>query len=130
MGISLDVSGFKGAFERLRDKSKEACSKAVEEHMRDVVFPETQVQVPKATGALAGTGELRRGRREGGWAVHYGNSPVEDDLAVDYAAAVHEILEHHHEPPTKVKFVEEPLRDSVPQLKERAAKKLDELAQG
>lgn len=130
MGLKLDVSEFKAAFERLRDNGSDTCSKAVYEHMRDVVYPETQVQVPKDTLALQGTGVLRRGKRPGGWEIKYGDSPVEDDFAVDYAAAVHEIAEHHHEPPTKIKYVEDPLRDSVPQLKEHAAKKLDELAQG
>lgn len=130
MGLKMDFSEFRGALERLRDKSKDACSKAVEEHMREVVFPESQVQVPKATGALEATGEVRPGVKTGSWQIHYGNSPVNDRSMVDYAAAVHEIEEHRHDPPTKIKYVEDPLKNNLELLKERAGKKLDEAAQG
>lgn len=98
--------------------------------MREVVFPESQVQVPKATGALEGTGEVRPGHKPGSWAVHYGNSPVNNRSMVDYAAAVHEIEDHKHMPPTKVKFVEDPLKHNLEDLKKRAGKKFDEAARG
>ena len=130
MGIKMNFEEYRGALQRLRDRSRDECSKAVEEHMREVVLPETLIQVPKATGALEGTAEVRPGKRQGGWEVHYGNSPVNDRSMVDYAAAVHEIESHKHMPPTKVKFVEDPLKELLPALKERAGKKLDDLAQG
>jgi hypothetical protein len=130
MGLKLDTEKFRGAFERLQDKAKETASKSVEDHMKDVVFPETQLQVPKLTGALEATGEVRPGTKPGRWQIHYGNSPVNNRDMVDYAAAVHEIEDHRHAPPTKTKFVEDPLKDLLPRLKESAAKKFDDLAQG
>lgn len=130
MGIKLNLKEYRGAFERLKERARETASKAVEEHMRDVVFPETMVQVPKATGALEGTGEVRPGTKPGSWQIHYGNSPINDRSMVDYAAAVHEIEKHKHAPPTKVKFVEDPLKHSLEELKKHAAKKFDETARG
>lgn len=131
--MGLKVTGlkeFRGAFERLRDDGGRTLERSVREHMEQDVFPETQTRVPVATGALKGTGRVVPGSRDGGTAIKYGDSPVEDDTMVDYAAAVHEIEEHHHDAPTQAKFVEEPLRQSVPRLKAKAAEDLDALAQG
>jgi hypothetical protein len=131
MGLKVDgLSEFRAAFQRLRDKGGDTLSQATRDHMEQVVLPESMEKVPKATGALAGTGELRAGSRAGGWAVHFGDSPVNNREMVDYAAAVEVIDEHHHDPPTQAHFVEQPLKNSVPKLKERAAEKLDELARG
>jgi hypothetical protein len=130
MTFTLDVGKMRDAFVRLRDESRHTCERTTYEHMRDVVYPQTQVEVPKDTGALRDTGVLKRGDKTDSWQIKYGDSPVEDDHAVDYAKAVHEIYEHRHEPPTKVKFVEDPLKNSKDKFKELAAKKLDELAQG
>jgi hypothetical protein len=49
---------------------------------------------------------------------------------VDYAAAVHEILEHEHAPPTGAKFVEGPMHRLVDRHREKAARHLEELAEG
>lgn len=131
MGLKFEgLDEFRKAFERIRHDGKDTLSKAVYEHMRDRVYPEAQIKVPVLTGALKGTGRIMRGDKPGSWQIRYGDSPVEDDSAVDYAAAVHQILTHHHAAPTQAKFLEEPLKDSVESLKVHAAKKLDELAQG
>jgi hypothetical protein len=128
--VGLKVEGlkeFRDAFARLRDEGEKTLEGSVRDHMEQDVYPETQTRVPVATGALRGTGRVVPGSKSGSTAVKYGNSPVNDDSLVDYAAAVHEIEEHHHDAPTQAKFVEEPLKESIPKLKERAGKDLEEL---
>jgi hypothetical protein len=131
--VGLKVKGldeFRDAFARLRDDGQGTLEGSVREHMEQDVFPKTQELVPVATGDLKGTGVVISGSKDGSTAIKYGNSPVNDRDLVDYAAAVHEILEHRHAPPTQAKFVEEPLKESVPRLQERAGKDLEELAGG
>lgn len=128
MGLSLDMEEFRGAFQRLRDGAGDACSRAVREHMETDVLPATQRRVPVLTGALLGTARVEPGRTSHETSIWYGDSATEDDAAVDYAAAVHEILDKRHNPPTSAKFVEEPLKESVPRLVERAGKALEDTA--
>ena len=130
MGLKLNMEEFRAAFQRLRDGAGDTCAKAVREHMLLDVLPATQARVPKLTGALVGTARVEAGRTPYETSVWYGDSATENDLAVDYAAAVHEILEKKHAPPTSAKYVEEPLHESVPRLIERAGHELQDLADG
>jgi hypothetical protein len=131
MGLSTEgLDEFRAAFSRLRDKGPQRLSEATREYVEETLFPKTQEVVPKATGDLQGTGEVREGARVGGWAVHYGNSPVNNRSMVDYAAAVHEIPEHKHAPPTIAAFVKTPMEEFKDRHKEIAAQALDDLASG
>jgi hypothetical protein len=128
MGLELDVDKFRDAFLRLREGASEACAGAVREHMLTDVFPATQRAVPKLTGALLATGRVEPGRSPHETSIWYGDSATENDSMVDYAAAVHEILHKRHNAPTQAKFVEQPLKESVERLKERAARALEDKA--
>lgn len=130
MGIKMEgLDEFRAAFERLRDKSDETASRVVQDHMEHDVFPETQTRVPVMTGRLKGTGRVVRGEEKNSSTVVYGDSPVNNDLLVDYAAAVHE-REARHASPTGTKFVQEPLEESVERLAEKAARAFEDVARG
>lgn len=130
MGLRFGgLEEFRNAFQRLRDRGAEVIDGSVRDHVQQDLFPKTQREVPKKTGALAATGLVEK-LGPGRWRVLYGNSSVNNDSLVDYAAAVHEIEHARHAPPTGAKFVEEPLREGAQRLAERTAKALDDLAQG
>lgn len=130
MGLKMDGLGeFRAAFERIRDRGEEKLSEVVRDHMEHDVFPETQKRVPVMLGRLKGTGRVEPGTEPHEYSVWYGDSAVDNDSMVDYAAAVHE-REARHAPPTGTKFVEEPLKESVPRLAEKAAKAMEDLARG
>lgn len=129
MGLKLDgLDEFRAAFERLRDRGRETLDNTLRDHMEHDVLPETQKRVPVMTGRLKGTGRVEKGTG-GEYTVWYGDSAVNNDTLVDYAAAVHE-RDARHEPPTGTKFVEEPLKESVPRLADKAAQALEDLAAG
>lgn len=130
MGIKMEgLDEFRAAFERLRGKSGEAASRVVQDHMEHDVFPQTQVRVPVMTGRLKDTGRVVQGDQPHSASVVYGDSPVNNDLLVDYAAAVHE-RDARHASPTGTKFVQEPLEGSVERLAEKAAKAFEDVAKG
>jgi hypothetical protein len=131
MGFRIDgLEDFRSAFQRLRDEGADRMDHELEAHLRETVFPLTQDQVPKNTGELAATGMVERGDGEHEFQIRYGNSAVNDDAMVDYAAAVHEIAEHRHNPPTKIRYVQDPLEESIPALEQRIAGALDDVARG
>lgn len=131
MGFSFDgLDEFRKSFQRLRDHGPRKIDDAVKAHMEEDLFPRTQELVPKKTGALEASGSVEQGDAPGSWKVVYGNSAVENDSMVDYAAAVHEEVENKHAPPTSAKFVERPLVEGVDRLASRVAKSLDDLARG
>lgn len=131
MGLSMDgLEEFRAAFQRLRDRSRSELDSTVKRHMEDDVLPKTQEKVPVATGRLKETGRVEQGSSSGAHAVWYGDSAVNNDTMVDYAAAVHEITQHRHDPPTQAKFVEEPLKESVPRLQQKAGEALERVARG
>lgn len=128
MGISLDgLDEFRASFQRIRDRGEEAIGTAVRRHMEEDVLPKTQEHVPVMTGRLKATGRVEQGDSPTEWVVWYGDSASNNDALVDYAAAVHE-REAKHVPPTGTKFVEDPLKESVQRLVNRAAQALEDLA--
>lgn len=74
------------------------------------VFEESQYQVPVDTGALRSSGFITQPYVIGNQVAI---SIVYGQAAAPYALWVHEILEHYHKPPTKAKFLEDPLVDSL-----------------
>lgn len=131
MGLTFDgIDEFRASFQRLRDRSRDELDSTVKRHMEDDVLPKTQERVPVATGRLKETGRVEPGSKAGAYAVWYGDSAVNNDSMVDYAAAVHEIEHARHDPPTQAKFVEEPLKESVPRLKQKAGDALERVARG
>lgn len=130
MGLKFDgLEEFRESFERLRDRAGDVTDQTLQDHMEHDVFPETQNRVPVMTGRLKETGRVESGTEPHTVSVWYGDSAVNNDRLVDYAAAVHE-RDARHAPPTGTKFVQEPLEESVPRLADKAAKAYEDLARG
>lgn len=130
MGLEFKgLEEFRESFVRLRDRAGEVTDQVVRDHMEHDVFPETQSHVPVMTGRLKETGRVERGDAPHEFSVWYGDSAVNNDSMVDYAAAVHE-RDARHAPPTGTKFVQEPLEASAPRLADKAAKAYEDLAKG
>jgi hypothetical protein len=91
------------------------------------VFMQSQYEVPVDTGALRSSGYVTTPYIVGkdvGVAIVYGGA------AAPYALWVHEILENYHEPPTKAKFLEDPLTNSVEKFREGFRRVLDDAIEG
>jgi hypothetical protein len=113
-GIDKAIRGF----EKLEREMPEAAQTTVDRSIGELAKL-SRVQIPKKTGALVGTGRevVHSGtgyERSSGW--KYGE-PGEGEGIIDYAAAVHEILKASHDAPTKAKYIEDPLVQSVPLYK-------------
>jgi hypothetical protein len=75
-----------------------------------LVMNESQDQCPVEFGVLKASGRV--------------DDPVETEgkmsiamsYSTNYAVYVHENLEAHHDPPTKAKFLEDPLRQALPDI--------------
>jgi hypothetical protein len=78
------------------------------------VFEASQLEVPVDTGALRSSGFITQ-------PYVFGNqvaiSIVYGQAAAPYALWVHEIMEYYHEPPTKAKFLEDPLTNSLEEFR-------------
>lgn len=78
------------------------------------VFAVSQLEVPVDTGALRSSGFITQ-------PFVFGNqvaiSIVYGQAAAPYALWVHEIMEYYHEPPTKAKFLEDPLTNSLEEFR-------------
>lgn len=78
------------------------------------VFEVSQLEVPVDTGALRSSGFITQ-------PFVFGNqvaiSIVYGQAAAPYALWVHEIMEYYHEPPTKAKFLEDPLTNSLEEFR-------------
>lgn len=108
-GLTVDVVGLEKAVMALVQLGPTVMQAAAEAALEEADYELglTLVEVPFETGALFNTGRVEEVDDEAGQltaAIAYG------DETVDYALAVHEDLEVHHDPPTKAKFVEDPVR--------------------
>jgi len=125
MGFKIE-GDLKELLKRLEKAEKEVADeaqKAVSESIKEI-FEETQRRVPKKTRALMDSGRVEWKSRTGkvrSASIIYGNSET-DRIGVFYAAAVHEILDAEHDPPTGPKYVEIPLEDGTEAFKNRLAK--------
>lgn len=102
-------------FEKAKNDAPDNIEDRVHDTMKDV-FAETQRRVPKATTELMRSGRIEK-NQDGSESIVYGNSDVEG-VGVYYAAAVHEILDAKHAPPTGAKYVELPLVEAIPDFKD------------
>ncbi len=88
----------------------------------DEAFAESQMQVPVRTGALKGSGHITDPIMEPGniaLQIGYGGP------AAGYALFVHENLAAHHSPPTKAKYLEDPVNAAIQSLPSRMAGRLE-----
>lgn len=111
--VGLDAAIRK--FEKASDEAEDNINTRVHDTLKDV-FAETQRRVPKATHALMASGRIEK-NEDGTESIVYGNSDTEG-VGVYYAAAVHEILDAKHAPPTGAKYVEMPLVEAIPDFKD------------
>jgi hypothetical protein len=115
MGFKMDMRPTITKFKKFRRELPEACEEAAD-RSTDKLLVDSKFQVPKKSGALVGTAH-KETIKDTGWSrtksVKFGQ-PGEGEGIIDYAAAVHEILKAKHAPPTKAKFVEDPLVQGIP----------------
>ncbi|GAA2554969.1 hypothetical protein GCM10010423_65180 [Streptomyces levis] len=125
--MGFDISGDLGELiamlETAEQEVAEEAEGAVEDSIKEI-FEATQRRVPKKTRALMESGRIEWKERSGNVrsaSIIYGNSDT-DRIGVFYAAAVHEILDAQHDPPTGAKYVELPLEEGTQRFKERLEK--------
>lgn len=72
------------------------------------------------------TGRLRASRKV---AISKDSKNVNLELSynTEYALKVHEDLEAYHRPPTRAKFLEIPVREALPELKENLEKRIEKV---
>lgn len=129
MGMKFNTNKLQKQLRKASKPFDDHASNAVKEHV-DEVFDETQVRVPKKTTALQNTGQVvenQAGKHQASRSIWYGE-PGEGEGIVDYAKAVHEILDAEHSPPTGPKFVEQPLIESVGDFKKKTAEEMEKAA--
>ncbi len=115
MSAELDFRGMDTVTAIFHNASPRATAYLAE--MMDVamaeVFEISQVQVPRRTGALAGSGHQEPVEMAGNdinVSIGYGGP------AAQYALFVHENLQAQHASPTKAKFLEDPMNDVLDRL--------------
>ncbi len=83
------------------------------------VFAESQVEVPVDTSTLKNTGHVSEPD------ISPGSIEIAIGYGTDYATLVHENLMMKHTPPTKAKFLEDPMNDALDKLTYRAAGRME-----
>ena len=125
MSFNID-RGLEKLFEMLETAEREIgdeAEAAVDDSIKEI-FEATQRRVPKKNRALMESGRIEWKQRSGrvrSASIIYGNSET-DRIGVFYAAAVHEIMDAHHDAPTGPKYVEIPLEEGVQKFKDRLVK--------
>lgn len=118
VGFQKAINGFTRLGENIQDAAGEGVNKGI-----DLVYDQSQVEVPKETGRLKKSGRKVPRKSTGptrSKGVRYGDGAL-NSQGESYAAAVHEILKARHDAPTKAKFVEDPLVQNVPATKKATA---------
>lgn len=90
-------------------------------------FDESQILVPVKTGALKASGFLKTGKFRGVTTAEIGYGAGGDPF---YATKVHEDLDVFHKPPTQAKFLEQPLRANINNIKNSVVFQLKEAING
>lgn len=115
--MGMEVRGWEDAnrgFNNLKKRLEDAAGEAVKDST-DILYDESQIQVPVETGWLKSSGRRIYHSQTGpsrSMGIRYGY-PGEGPNVLDYAAAVHEILKASHKSPTKAKYVEQPLVENI-----------------
>lgn len=108
----------------------------------EIIMEESQEQCPVETGTLKRSARIYRGPGNGPAARGAGGRFVRETTVVigygfgdeinpktrrpaaEYAEPVHEIIEAYHEPPTKAKFLEDPVIEHAPMMEEYLATRM------
>lgn len=107
MKIDIDLTGYNEILRKLDDQSIEILLGEVEKEVEDTIqlaFMESQLEVPVDTGLLRSTGKA--------WPVEKDGDGMEARITygTHYGPYVHERVDIHHKPPTKAKFLEDPMK--------------------
>jgi hypothetical protein len=121
MNVELRVDGpeeLLNSIQRFANEYPQVAAQALYDELR-LVMNESQRQVPVDTGILRASGSVDVPMSEGGI--------ITSSLgySTNYAVYVHENLEAFHKPPTKAKFLEDPLYQAIDGMLERIASRLD-----
>jgi len=123
MRITVEVKGTKElqrALEKLGDRAQAELGKALYAEA-ELIMTESKKQCPVDTGTLRSTGYVKQSEEKGDLVeveMGYGGP------AAPYAVWVHELTELHHNPPTKAKYLEDPVKAATPKLPGALAKRL------
>lgn len=111
--LTLDTSSVMKGLRGLADAAPRVLQDALEDVAREVLRL-SQEQVPHDEGTLANSGTVQP---EGeGWAVGY-NKP--------YAARLHEHPEYHFQKGRKGKYLEDPIKNNVTELRTYVERKIN-----
>ena len=97
----------------------EAAKALHQEH--EMIITEAKKRTPVDTGALRSSGHVKPPVFGAHTVVSEGGF---GGAAAPYAILVHENLKSHHNPPTRAKFYESALLDSIPDMDRRLAAKI------
>lgn len=86
-----------------------------------IIMNQSKEQCPVDTGRLRASGEVSEP------VVEPGKVEVSLGYGTDYAIYVHEDLEKYHAPPTKAKFLEDPISERSDVLLENVVKRVTDL---
>lgn len=121
--ITVEVKGTKElqrALEKLGKQALPEAGKALYAEA-ELIMTDSKKQCPVDTGTLRSTGYVEQPEASGDQVtvqMGYGGP------AAPYAIWVHERLDLRHNPPTKAKFLEDPVKAAAPKLPARLAKRL------
>lgn len=106
-----DYNHLKGDITNLRNNYREVSARALFQEMTRIMA-ESHDECPVEFGRLRATGIVSEP------VIGDGNVSCKMGYSTKYAIWVHEILENYHKPPTKAKYLEDPVNrnlDKVPQ---------------
>jgi hypothetical protein len=98
-----DLSEIAGDMETLRTNLLLMAGNAMVEVIEETIMTESVLECPHDTGTLRRSATVEDPKvNSRGLSVAFG-------YGTDYAAAVHEVTGNYHKPPTKAKFLEDPV---------------------
>jgi len=115
-----DTKELQRTLEKLDKRAQAELKKALYAEA-ELIMTESKKQVPVDTGTLRSTGYVKQPEEKGDLVeveMGYGGP------AAPYAIWVHERTELHHNPPTKAKYLEDPVKTAAPKLPGALAKRL------
>lgn len=100
-------------------------TRSANEEDADRIFQESQLEVPRKTGALAESGKVDKSDPEK-VTISYGGTinPVTGQSTDDYAVKIHEDLNLRHPNGGKAKYLQDPFFRNIENIKKNVTKKV------
>ena len=118
-----DFNQLKGDLERLKTQYSEATASALFLEL-SVIMRESHDECPVEFGRLRSTGVVSDPE------MLPGLIKCKMGYSTEYAIFVHEILENYHAPPTKAKFLEDPVNRNIDKVPQAINKRIANLIGG